>query len=554
MLTGAEAVARLLRKAGVRRAYGVPGQRVLPLFAALAEENVPVVVTRHEQGASFMADVYARLGGMGCIVTTSGPGGINALAGVASAFMDSVPLIVLTAQAEVAEFGRYGIQEGSGLGRTPDVRQIFAATTKASFQPRTVDKLVDAVAEALALAVRGRPGPVHIDVPSDLLTDKVAAGLVEELAAGAPAPAAVPEPAAELIREVAGRIRSAKSPLLLIGNGVVRGGAVTAAQQVARHGSMWIAHSFLAKGAFDETNAAVLGPVGVFGTEAANRALHDEADLVVAVGVAFSYLTTSGWPARLGGGRLIRCDLDQRELGTNYTDGVNIHADARVFLESLATELATSDEGNAPLGPDLKARYPDLRAPEESAALHPIRVCDVVGEWIAENTTVVADVGQNAYWVERHLKTRGGGRFIINGGLGAMGHGVAGCLGAWHAGQDAGRPGPVLCTTGDGGFMMGALEVSTAVSEGADVTWIIFNNGTLGTQKEWYVRQGASGSEMDLPDTDYVALASAMGARAFRATTEEELREALGSAGAHSGPTVIDVVIDPVPAPTVFGS
>lgn len=549
MLTGAQLTARLLRQAGIRRAYGVPGQRVLPLFAALGAEEIPVVVTRHEQGASFMADVYSRLGEVGCVITTSGPGGINALAGAAAAYMDSVPLIVVTAQAEVGEFGRYGIQDGSGLGRTPDVQQIFEATTKASFQPHTTAELGDRVAEALRLTVDGRPGPVHLDIPSNLLTETVPDTWSQTVRE--PSTQHAP-PDSDLVREVARRILSARLPLLLAGNGVVRAEGVPAAEDVARRGGMLIAHSFLAKGAFDETDDSVLGPAGLFGTAAANRALHADADLVVAVGVAFSYLTTSGWTARLGSDRLIRCDLDRRELGTNYAEGLTVHADARVFLEALSVELGSAPPTRTVGGAELKKCYLDETAPAGGEALHPITVCEVLSETLAEKTAVIADVGQNAYWVERHLKTRGGGRFVINGGLGAMGHGVAGCLGAWHAQQDSGSSGPVLCTTGDGGFMMGALEVSTAVKEQAEITWVIFNNGTLGTQKAWYVRQGESGNEMDLPDTDYVALATAMGARAFRATTEEELRAALRAAATCEGPKVIDVRIDPLPVPEAF--
>lgn len=552
--TGAAAVAKVLAEAGIRQAFGIPGQRVLPLFHELANHHdVPVVLTRHEQGAAFMADVQARIEGIGCCLATSGPGGINLLTGLAAAYMDSIPVIAITAQAATDEFGRYGIQEGTGLGRTPDISAMFGATSKGTFRPMSPIELVPAVRDALRLAVEGRPGPVHVDIPSDLLlalveeTSPDETGPSEQATGSSPARPVVSDADLDMIVEA---LRGAERPLLLLGNGVARSGALPDAMALAESADLAVAGSFLAKSVLDETDPRVLGPVGIFGTRAANEALHHAADVVLALGVAFSYLTTSGWPTTLTDGRLIRVNTDARDLKNTAAYGRGVLGDAGDVLRRLATRS---------LGPrpsswtrEHKARFPDVVDVVEGDPLHPVTVCEVINEFIDERTTVLADVGQNAYWVERHLRTRGDNRFIINGGLGTMGHAVAGATGAWLARSHHDPREHVICTCGDGGFMMGALEISTAVAQGADVTWVILNNGTLGTQRAWFEREGHPVVAADLPPTDHAALAASLGARSATVTDAAGLRTALADARRSGGPTVIDVIIDPRPEPEAY--
>ncbi|MFF2191446.1 thiamine pyrophosphate-binding protein [Streptomyces sp. NPDC058157] len=550
--TGAAAVASVLAAAGIRRAFGIPGQRILPLFHEMANEHgIPVVLTRHEQGAAFMADMHARLGGIGCALATSGPGAINLLTGLAASYMDSVPVIAITAQAATYEFGRYGIQEGTGIGRTPDIRAMFASTTKGSFQPVSVERLIPDLTEALRLATTGRPGPVHVDIPSDLLLELVPdyGDLPEAGAPAAPAPVRATE---EELLALDAALRTAERPLLLIGNGVARSGALDDALALARSRGMAVAGTFLAKSVLDETDPHVLGPVGVFGTRAANEAFHHEADLVVAAGVAFTYLSTSGWPDTLRGDRIVRINNDRRELETHGEFGRGILGDAG----DVVRRLAALDPGTVPDGQAwaeaMRRRFPDEVDTGGSDALHPVTVCETINRHLDERTTVVADIGQNAYWGERHLRTRGDNRFIINGGLGTMGHAVAGAPGAWLARADRSSDERVICVCGDGGFMMGALEVSTAVAEQAAVTWVVFNNGTLGTQRAWFEREGHPVVAADLPPSDHVLLARSLGARAQTVRTADELDAALHAARAAGGPTVLDVLIDPRPVPEVY--
>ncbi|MGW0576378.1 thiamine pyrophosphate-binding protein [Streptomyces sp. NPDC002920] len=551
--TGADVLARALADAGIGCAYGIPGQRILPFFHALDQAGVPIVLTRHEQGAAFMADAHARIAGLGVCMSTSGPGAINMLGGLAAAYMDSVPLLAITAQAATGEFGHYGIQEGTGLGRTPDIPAMCRSTVKESWQATRADELGPLLAEALTVARSGRPGPVHLDIPSDLFT----APALDADGASPPTGAVNGADAvdAALVEVAADALRGAKRPLVLAGGGLAAPATARLLLDVAEAADLPVATSFAAKRYLDEHHPLALGPVGTYGRAAANHALHHEADLVLALGVAFSYLTTAGWTARLPADRLIRVDIDPRELANTYQGGIAVKATTRAFLTALHPHAERIAGHGARRADVLRRRHPDPSAPLDAAdgRLHPVTVCEAVNRHLDDRTTVLADVGQNAYWVERYLRTRGDNRFLINAGLGSMGHAVAGAVGAWQARTAMGGPGErVLVTTGDGGFLMGALEISTAVAEQAAITWVVFNNGTLGTQQAWFDREGHRPVACQLPDTDLVALAKSLGANGRRVHTPQQLEDGLDWALKRAAPTVLDVVIDPTPAPAPY--
>lgn len=552
--SGARICAEALHAAGIRTVFGVPGQRILPVVDELENRlGVQVVLTRHEQGAAFMADAYGRVAGLGCCFATSGPGATNLLTGVAAAFMDSVPLLAITAQAETTEFGRYGIQEGTGFGRTPDVSRMFAATCKASLRPMSPAELAPALDEAVATAQSGRHGPVHVDIPSDLfLADADAsAGKAAARQAGEERQGADDE----AVRAVVELIAAAERPLFLAGNGVIRSTSVDALMRLAEGANIAVAGTFLAKAILDERHPLVLGPVGVYGRPEANAAMHREADLVVALGVSFNYMTTTGWASRFEGSRLVRIDLDARELSNNYTAGLQIKADVGVFLEQLAAAGLSRRDASGWIRRLREAAAADpIDEPTSGASgVHPVEVCRALGDHLDERTTVVVDVGQNAYWVERHLRTFGGGRFLINGGLGSMGHGVAGAIGVAKAlddrGDDGGR---VLAICGDGGFMMGGLELSVAAELGLAVTWVIFNNTSLGTQRAWFEREGRPPAACELPPVDFVELSRSLGVEGERVSDVGALHDGLARSAADERPYVIEVAIDPAPAPTPY--
>jgi len=558
-LTGADALAEAIGATGVKHVFGIPGQRILPLFDTLsARAGIAVVLSRHEQGASFMADAYARRAGFGVCVSTSGPGATNMVTGAAASYMDSVPMLVVTAQAATTEFGRYGIQEGTGIGRTPDIVAMFAATAKWAGRPMSVEEVGPMCAEAIAIAFDGRPGPVHLDVPSDLLLEPLA-DLPERQAAPAsrPVPSQPPPCDPGQLAEAAALLVEAEWPLVLVGNGAARSGAMPAVMDLARRIEAPVACTLMAKGHVDEYDPLVLGPVGLFGSYAANRALHECADVVLALGVGFSYLTSSAWPSTLDRLRLVRVDIDPRELTNNYQPSVSLLADVGEAVRGLLgrTSARLPEKPGSTVVKELQAANPPPDLPANGAvhpgAVHPVDAIDAINEFVTPTTTVVADVGQNGYWSERYVRNRGNGRFIINGGLGAMGHGVAGAVGASLA---SGRedPDPVICITGDGGFLMTGLEVSTAVEQGVPVVWVIFNNGSLGTQKRWFAEHERPEVACNLPPTRFAQLAESLGASGYDADSIGGLRAALAAATAQAGPAVIDLTIDPAPAPKMF--
>lgn len=556
MPSGARICAEVLHEAGIARIFGIPGQRILPFVNELQNGfGIPVVLTRHEQGAAFMADAYGRVAGIGCCFATSGPGATNLLTGAAASYMDSVAMLAITAQAETTEFGRYGIQEGTGLGRTPDVSAMFEATCKATLRPMTVAELRPALVEALTIARTGRPGPVHVDIPSDLfLLEGDAAEPAAAQLNGAPKRVG-PPPSPGDIAEVRRLVEQAERPLVLAGNGVLLSGCLPELMRFAEEADVAVAGTFLAKSALDERHPLVLGPVGVYGRPEANEALHHEADLVLALGVSLNYMTTTGWSARLDAPRLVRVDLDPRELTNNYDAGVTVEADVGAFVAALVADGPLGSGDGRRRVASLRERAADegVDEPDPAApALHPVTVCRALSDRLTPDTVVVADVGQNAYWVERHLRTHGERRFMINGGLGSMGHGVVGAIGVAAAREDLGDPAHVVAVCGDGGFMMGALELSVAAAAGANVTWVIFNNETLGTQRAWFTREGHAPAACDLPPVDYVALARSMGLDGERVEGPTELDAALDRAFATDGPRVVEVRVDPAPSPAPF--
>lgn len=550
-MTGANYLARAIADLGVTRVYAVPGQRVLPLLHHLQNtEGVAVHLARHEQGAAFMADMDSRNGGLGVVVTTSGPGATNALTGVAASFTDSVPLLVITAQAATYEFGQQGIQEGTGLGRNPDVQAMFKATVKRSIRPMCLDELPGAFAELMAAATQGRPGPVHLDIPSDLLL-----GVMEECpTVPVPTPSDCDVPAGPNRADIASLLaamRAASRPVVAVGNGL--GGRpelqtlldLCAAEQIP------VVNSFIAKRDVDQRHPWVAGTIGIFGMLRANRLFFEEADLIVALGMSFNALTTADWTP-VAARSIVRVDLDTRPVeyarALTHTVRADVGEVVQALDEARRSDPAPPKSSRPPVGPPLD----DERTRSRSSLLHPIDVMTVLNSFVDRPVTFVNDIGQNAYWAERYLYTRGDRRFHINGALGSMGHAVAGALGTFLAGVENGANESVICVCGDGGFLMGALEVSTAVAAGASIVWVVLDNQALGTQLAWFKRGDLPPVASELPPVDYVALARALGAESRTVRTSDDVSQAIDEALTSRRPTVLHVPIDPEPAPLPY--
>lgn len=558
--SGAKLIAGILQQSGVRRAYGVPGQRILPLFHELQNNyGIKINLARHEQGAAFMADLDARISGFAVVLTTSGPGAINALTGAASAYTDSVPILIVSAQAARDEFGKQAIQEGTGIGRNPDIQTMYEATVKASMRPASIDQIVPAVLELLEVAKAGRPGPVHLDLPSDLLTEESVVNVkMDDLSVpGQDSKSGMRDSTpidslSHQISDVYVALKNAKRPLLAIGNGVRDDITLTRVYQCSELLNVPIVNSFISKRVVDQLHGSVIGTIGSFGMISANRAFFEKADLILCLGMSFNELTTAGWTEPCAD-RIIRVDIDERAHEYAADRTTTIINDVNSFLESLSrfAEEHPPRTFNGWDSDDLSFNDNEIR-PSLENTFHPVEVFNVLSEFASRSVTFISDIGQNAYWSERYLRTRGDNRFHINGALGTMGHAVAGAFGAAEALRTISGDERVICICGDGGFMMGALEISTAVQNMSPVLWVVLNNGTLGTQQEWFERNSLPSVASQMPSLDFVKLAQAMGAEASTVSSRDCLREEIQAFVQTGIPTVLEARIDGSFAPLAY--
>lgn len=550
-VTGAEYIIGFLSANGYDRVFGIPGRRILPLFdAALRDGRVEMVVTQHEEGAAFMADCYSRINGKGCCIGISGPGAINLLNGVASAFADSQPMLVFAGQAQVANQGRYAIQEATGLGRTPDQFKMMDAVTKFSCKISHITELPTKLENAFIEAHTGRKGPVYIELPTDILDEKLTL-------ACSISPVILPEIkrkeiSSDQLDEIIALLSQAKAPLLLLGNGVVLSGATREAQKLIDTSKIPFASTLLGKGIVNEDQFGCLGCIGIWGQKSGNEYILNHSDLIIAVGTTFQELSTLGWRT-LENKKIIRVDIDPGELTRNVTPEVAIENDARYFLQVLSEYLPKCGKvidfsGAQRFAEELKGTYGyyetlclDEYPVPKNNKIQPYDALISISKTRPKDAVLVMDVGENAYFAEFLVKSFQPKTYLQNAGLGSMGFSVAGSIGASFATKDQ----QVISITGDSGFLMNCNELATAAQYNQKVIWCVFNNSVRGTQKH-YQRDFCDGRYVgaDMPKVDMVGLSVSLGIKAVRVETLEQLQNAVLDAVEVSESVLIDIIID----------
>lgn len=551
---GANVIVDALRANGVNHIFGVPGGHLLKFYDALhASDDMNVVLTKHEAGAAFMACGFSQVSTRPSVaVGTVGPGATNLVSGVATAFMDSIPMLVITAQVGTATIGKGGLQEATGLGRSIDHCELFSTMTKASMRISGPSMLADGVANALRLAMNGRPGPVHLDIPADVFSaesEAVVPKRVERLRT---------TPPGDTIAEMARLLSASKRPAILAGRG-----SLEAAEELATLSKHWgipIATTLPAKGVVAENNALSLGTLGIYGSIAANKYMRSGVDVLLAVGVSFHEFTTHAWDDRFTPTRaLLQIDIDPWELGKNYEATVAAAGDAKPTLAALIRQLATEDETNTTsnvpheaLAEEVRRLKADKRHFDDPASrsnetpMKPQRAMRALREALPHDALVFGDIGNSLTWLEAHFPVIEPGTFFIGSGLASMGYGVAACIG----GQLADRARRVVCVCGDGDFQMQGMEVLTAVNYELPVVWVVLNNGKLGMIQDV---QDTLFSGRHIASTfrnpDFVAFAESCGATGFRVSRPGDAVDVLREALNTKTPSVVDMVIDPDEAP-----
>ena len=540
-VSGAYALMDALHRHGVMHIFGYPGGAILPIYDELHKAEargwLKHILVRHEQGGTHAADAYARATGqVGVCFGTSGPGATNLVTGIATAQMDSVPMVVITGQVPRAAIGTDAFQETDIFGITlPIVKHSWVVR-----DPRDIGRIV---AEAFLIASSGRPGPVLIDVPKDVGTEEFDYVPVEP---GSSVPAgfhAPPTPRPDSISAALDLIRQARRPLLYVGGGAISSGAHAAVAALAERFRLPVTTTLMGKGAFDENHPLAVGMLGMHGTAYANFAV-TECDLLIAAGARFDDRVTGRLDSFAPRAQVIHIDIDAAEVGKNRIPEVPIVADVKVAIEALLSASAGENaQGRTEAWLERidswKHHYP-LVVPTPEGEIAPQEVVVALRE-LAPQAYYTTDVGQHQMWAAQFLRNPPR-HWISSAGLGTMGFGMPAAMGV----QVAYPNEQVICVAGDASILMNIQELGTLSQYGLPVKVVVLNNGWQGMVRQWqesFYEERYSNSEMTGGMPDFQALAAAFGVHGVTISDRAQLREGLRQALAHPGPAFIDVKV-----------
>ena len=529
-LTGAEIVIECLKEQGVDTVFGYPGGAILNIYDALYQHQNEIthILTSHEQGASHAADGYARATGkVGVCLATSGPGATNLVTGIATAYMDSVPVVAITCNVANSLLGKDSFQE-------IDITGVTMPITKYNFIVKDINRLAKVIRRAFVIAQSGRPGPVLVDITKDV-TAAITDYEYQE-------PEKI-EPQTDTIREedmerALEMIRKAQKPFIFVGGGAVISNASEELRVFAHKIQAPVADSLMGKGAFDGTDELYTGMVGMHGTKTSNYGI-TEADLLVVVGARFSDRVIGNASKFAKNAKILQIDIDRAEINKNIKVDASIIGDAKTILRRLNTHLdpINHDEWIAHIE-RMKDMYP-LRY-DKNVLTGPF-IIQTVNEVTGGDAVIVTEVGQHQMWAAQYYKYRQPRTLLTSGGLGTMGYGLGASIGAKMGCKDK----TVINIAGDGCFRMNMNEIATATRYNIPVIEVVFNNHVLGMVRQWQTLfYGKRYSQTELYDQmDFVKVAEGMGAKAYRITKKEDVEPVLREAISLNIPVMIECQI-----------
>ena len=530
-LSGSDIIVRTLIEQGVDTVYGYPGGQVINIYDSLYKyrSELKHVLTAHEQGASHAADGYARATGkVGVCIATSGPGATNLVTGIATAYIDSVPVVAITGNVPNSIIGTDGFQE-------IDITGITLPITKHNYFVGSIEDLAPTIREAFKLAASGRPGPVLIDVPKDVQT------AMYDYEPEAPVVPDEPFAAKEIrIQQAAATINACKKPFIYFGGGMISSAAQEEVLALADKIDAPIGCSMMGVSGVPTDHPRFLGMQGMHGRYASSTAMH-HADCIIALGGRFNDRVTGNRSKFAVDAKIVHIDIDGAELNKTVNATNGLRGDIKKTLEKLIPLVEKTER------PEWHAHYEQLRLDEEAGldqrpGITPRNIMKTLNKHLGENTPVATDVGQHQMWAARYINFKKPRRFISSGGLGTMGFGMGAAMGASMATGEK-----TVLVTGDGSFGMNLNELATAVAENVPLVILLLNNSVLGMVRQWqtlFFDKHYSNTMLDARKTDFVKLAEAFGATGIRATTLEELDQALADAFKCDGPCLIDCHLD----------
>ncbi len=540
--TGAQIVIECLLEKGVDTVFGYPGGTILNIYDELykSKDRINHIRTAHEQGACHAADGYARVSGkVGVVMATSGPGCTNLVTGIATAYMDSVPLVAITCNVPTHLIGKDSFQE-------VDITGITMSITKHNYIVRDVTKLADVVREAFDLAQCGRPGPILIDIPKDITA---AVTEFEPLPPGkaSPSPAVIrcmgktQAPTREELDEVAAIFSASKRPFFYVGGGVVTSEATAELTALAEKMNAAVSVSLMGKTAFPVRHPLCTGMIGMHGTKASNTAAN-KCDLLVAIGARFSDRVISDPSKFARDSKIVQIDIDPAEINKNIRTAACLKGDIRAILAELVTKVESRPRSDWNDSIDKwKSHVPPMYS--KKTALHPKFVFEAVHERVGDDAIITTEVGQHQMWVAQFYPFAKPRTFLTSGGLGTMGYGTGAAIGAQFAAPDR----RVVHIAGDGSFRMNMNELTTIAIHKLPIIIIIANNQTLGMVRQWqtlFYDKRYSATTLDVAAPDFVKYAEAFGIAGYRVFDEKEFIAAFDEALASGKPAVIDSTMD----------
>ncbi len=533
-LSGAQIVCESLVREGVQIIFGFPGGAVIPLYDSLPQyPQLRHVLVRHEQGAAHAADGYARATGkVGVCFATSGPGAANLVTGIATAYLDSSPMVAITGQVARAFIGKDAFQE-------IDITGITHPITKHNYLASSAEELATLIKEAFYLARTGRPGPVLIDIPRDVFIEQAEFHYPDKVNLPGYKPTLHGHPAQ--IKKAAQLINKASQPVIIAGRGVTISTAYAELKELAEKAQIPVVTTLLGIGSFPESHVLSLGMLGMHGTACANMAV-DSADVIISIGMRFDDRATARVDGFAPKARIIHIDIDPAEIGKNVRVDIPIVGDATNVLRALNKLIVSQSHVDWIRQLNEWHREHSTTRVKEGEGLPPQYVIAKIYQVTGGNATIVTGVGQNQMWAAQYFRYNKPDSLISSGGLGTMGFGLPAAIGA-----KIGCPeGITWCVDGDGGFQMTIQELATAVQERAAVKIAIINNSFLGMVRQWqeffyqsrYVATFLSGP-------DFVKIAEAYGLPGLRVKDKSEVVPAIEQAMEHEGPFLIDFVVEP---------
>ena len=528
-LTGSQVIIECLKEQGVDTVFGYPGGAILNVYDELYKHpEIKHVLTSHEQGASHAADGYARsTGKVGVCMATSGPGATNLVTGIATAYMDSIPMVAITCNVGVSLLGKDSFQE-------IDIAGITTPITKYSFIVKDVTKLADTIRRAFSIARKDRPGPVLVDITKDVTANKVEYKRQEPV---------MPKPKEGTfddtdIEKAIHMITKAKKPYIFVGGGAVLSGASEQLKTFVERVDAPVCDTLMGKGAFDGTSECYTGMLGMHGTKTSNLGV-SECDLLIAICVRFSDRVLGNPKKFAKQAKILQIDIDPAEINKNIIVSHSVIGDVKAVLDKIDEKLEQQrhTEWMEHIA-DYQKQYPLTYPP---VGLSGPYMVEKIYE-MASDAIIVTEVGQHQMWAAQYFKYKKPRTLLTSGGLGTMGYGLGAAIGAQTANPDK----QVINIAGDGCFRMNMNELATAARQNLPLIEVIVNNHVLGMVRQWqtlFYEKHYSATVLD-DGVDYVKLAEAMGAEARRVTTREEFEAALKEALACKKPFVIDAIID----------